>query len=199
VKAVMGTASLARAREVLKDKNNSNRPPDKLETRVNHVKWIAQSKRPFSTVEDPGYRRNMKEGRPDQYVPSASTVSRDVKKVFVKARERISKLQEHRGALHFATDCWTSPNRRAYMAVTVRYATDGVITEWLLDIVALAQSLLSTKPFMSEISNSTLSASNALLVLSPSRELSSLKPMDIIAQIACKVPATSGVEAARLN
>ena len=42
--------------------------------------------------------------------------------------------------LHFATDCWTSPNRQAYMAVTVQYAMNGIVNEWLLDIVEVAQS-----------------------------------------------------------
>ena len=46
-----------------------------------------------------------------------------------------SLLQEHGGALHFGTNCWTSPNHHAYMAITVQYETDGVVNEWLLDII----------------------------------------------------------------
>ena len=41
--------------------------------------------------------------------------------------------------LHFQTDCWTAPNRRAYMAVMVQYAKDGVVNEWLLDIVEVGR------------------------------------------------------------
>ena len=112
IKAAMGTGSLSKAREVVRDKNNlrqgsitvafqragkeqitySHRSPTKLESRVHHVRWMVESKRPFALVDDKGYHRNMKEGRPDHYVPSSSTVSRDVKKVFVGAREEISKL-----------------------------------------------------------------------------------------------------------
>ena len=50
-----------------------------------------------------------------------------------------SLLQEHGGVLHFGTDCWTSPNRRAYMAITVQYETDGIVNEWLLDIVEVGR------------------------------------------------------------
>jgi hypothetical protein len=34
----------------------------------------------------------MKTGRPGYYIPSPVTVSRDVKKVFVKSRQRIAKM-----------------------------------------------------------------------------------------------------------
>jgi hypothetical protein len=48
--------------------------------------------RPFSIVEDRGFKSLMKTGRPDQYIPSRSTVSRDVREVFKKVRERIAKM-----------------------------------------------------------------------------------------------------------
>jgi len=49
-------------------------------------------------------------------------------------------LQEHTGALSFATDAWTSPNHKAYMAVTVHFKNKGVPVAMLLDIVELACS-----------------------------------------------------------
>ena len=49
-------------------------------------------------------------------------------------------LQEHTGALSFATDAWTSPNHKAYMAVTVHFENKGVPVTMLLDIVELAHS-----------------------------------------------------------
>ena len=48
--------------------------------------------RPFSVVEDRGFRSLMKTGRPEYYLPSRSTVARDVKEVFEKVRERIAKM-----------------------------------------------------------------------------------------------------------
>jgi hypothetical protein len=38
------------------------------------------------------------------------------------------------GALHCATDCWTSPNNRAFIALTVHYEADGQIEGCVLDV-----------------------------------------------------------------
>ncbi|KAF9537611.1 hypothetical protein CPC08DRAFT_609670, partial [Agrocybe pediades] len=81
------------------------------ERRAEIVHWVAESRRPFSIVKDRGFESLMKTGRPGIHIPSPATVSRNVKMVFVNARRRISKLlKEHDGALHFATDAWTSLN-----------------------------------------------------------------------------------------
>ena len=97
--------------------------------------------RPFKIVEDRGFRKLMKTGRPACYIPSKITVSRDVKNVFVKCRQRIATmLQEYEGALSFATDAWTSPNHKAYVAVTVHFESEGKPIAMLLDIVEAARS-----------------------------------------------------------
>jgi hypothetical protein len=102
----------------------------------------------------------MKTGRPDYYLPSASTVSRDVKEVFKKVQSRIATMlqvrihvsrliriirpthpiQEHEGALSFGTDAWTSPNHKAYVAVTVHFEHKGEVMCILLDLVEVAKS-----------------------------------------------------------
>jgi hypothetical protein len=56
------------------------------------VRWVSESMRPFSIVKDRGFQSLMKTGRPEYYIPSPETVSRDVKKVFVCCRERIAKM-----------------------------------------------------------------------------------------------------------
>lgn len=56
------------------------------------VRWVSESMRPFSIVKDRGFQSLMKTGRPEYYIPSPETVSRDVKKVFVRCRERIAKM-----------------------------------------------------------------------------------------------------------
>ena len=48
--------------------------------------------------------------------------------------------QEHPGSLHFATDCWTSTNHRAYAAFTVHFEQNGEPFALLLDIVELPRS-----------------------------------------------------------
>lgn len=78
----------------------------------------------------------MKTGRPDYYIPSAATVSRDVKHVFAKCRTRIAKLlREYDGDLHFATDAWTSPYQKAYVGITVHFQKDGHPIALVLDVV----------------------------------------------------------------
>ncbi len=57
--------------------------------RVEIVWWVTENLRPFSIVSDRGFQCLMKTGRPGYYIPSPSTVSRDVKLVF--ARSTVSR------------------------------------------------------------------------------------------------------------
>ncbi len=100
----------------------------------------------------------MKTGRPECYIPSAETLSRDVKNVFVRVRGRIAKglqvsrlsshdnlithlaLQNYNGKLNFATDSWSSPNHKPYMAITVHLERAGKPLSMLLDLVEVAES-----------------------------------------------------------
>jgi hypothetical protein len=62
--------------------------------RIEVVRWIAESKRPFAIVRDRGLLNLMKTSRPDYRLPSPATVARDVKHVFVSMRSLIAtKLQ----------------------------------------------------------------------------------------------------------
>jgi hypothetical protein len=63
-----------------------------MELRVEIVRWVAESKRPFKVVSDRGFQSLMKTGRPGYYIPSPATVSRDVKKVFANAQKQIAKM-----------------------------------------------------------------------------------------------------------
>ena len=65
-------------------------------SRAEIVKWVSESMRPFSIVEDDGFKSLMKTGRPDYYLPSRHTVARDVKQVFKKTRMRIAKMLQVR-------------------------------------------------------------------------------------------------------
>lgn len=58
-------------------------------SRVAHTLWVAESARPFHLVSDRGYLELMKTGRPSVYVPSATTLSRDVRLNFERAQKRI--------------------------------------------------------------------------------------------------------------
>ena len=43
-------------------------------------------------VDDPGFHRLMKTGRPQYKIPSSRTVARDVHVVFQRVKERITKM-----------------------------------------------------------------------------------------------------------
>jgi len=60
------------------------------------VRWVAESKRPFKIVNDHGFQSLMKTGRLKYYIPSAETISQDVKKVFVCVRQHIAKMLQVR-------------------------------------------------------------------------------------------------------
>jgi hypothetical protein len=64
--------------------------------RAEIVQWVSKSKRPFSIVEDHGFQALMKTGRPGYYIPSVTTICRDLKKVFVNVCKQMAKmLQVH--------------------------------------------------------------------------------------------------------
>ncbi|PPQ88236.1 hypothetical protein CVT25_005286 [Psilocybe cyanescens] len=98
----------------------SHRQHTKTETRAEIVHWVAESSRPLNIVKDRGFQSLMKTGRPEYWIPSPST--------------------DHPGALSFATDAWSSPNHRAYVAVTVHFEQDGIPVSMLLNIVKVPHS-----------------------------------------------------------
>jgi len=48
--------------------------------------------------------------------------------------------QKYDGKLNFATDVWTSPNHKAYMAITVHFEHEGQPMAMLLDLVKVPRS-----------------------------------------------------------
>ena len=52
----------------------------------------------------------------------------------------LTHRQDHDGKLSFATDAWTSPNHKAFVAVTVHFKNHGKPICMLLDIVEVAKS-----------------------------------------------------------
>lgn len=60
--------------------------------RIAHVLWVAESARPYHIVEDRGFQEVMKTGRVHTYIPSPSTVSRDVKINFKRAQQKVKWL-----------------------------------------------------------------------------------------------------------
>ncbi|TRM62977.1 hypothetical protein BD626DRAFT_403599, partial [Schizophyllum amplum] len=118
----------------------STRQHTRTETKAEIAKWMAQSFRPFALVEDDGFKTLMRTGRPDYYIPSQSTVSRDIKRIFVRTCSRVARfLQEYDGDLSFVTDMWTSPNHIPYMGTTVTFEHEGQLVSLVLDVVQVAK------------------------------------------------------------
>lgn len=71
---------------------------------VETVRWVAESKRPFSIVADRGFQKLMKTGpgRTNMYIPSQWTVSRDTRTLFVATRQRIANLLQVSNVLHYS-------------------------------------------------------------------------------------------------
>ncbi|KAG2092146.1 uncharacterized protein F5147DRAFT_779766 [Suillus discolor] len=83
----------------------SHRQHTRTESKAEIVKWVSESLRPYNIVRDRGFQCLMKTGRPEIYIPSPSTISRDVRLVFARTRTRIAKMfKEYKGRLNFTTD-----------------------------------------------------------------------------------------------
>ncbi|RDX40001.1 hypothetical protein OH76DRAFT_1301479, partial [Lentinus brumalis] len=83
----------------------------------------------------------MKTGRPHYQIPSPATVSRDVRRVFAKCRERIARmLRDFDGDLNFTFDAWTSPNHKALLAFAVHLHHEGTPLTFILDVIEVSES-----------------------------------------------------------
>ncbi|KAE9383503.1 hypothetical protein BT96DRAFT_843747, partial [Gymnopus androsaceus JB14] len=84
-----------------------------------------------------------KDGCPKHYIPRKETVAQDVKKLFVKIKEKLAEdLQAFNDELPIAIDCWTSPNHCAWMSIVVTWLWKGKdgkeeLTTTQLDFVEL--------------------------------------------------------------
>ena len=104
------------------------------------VRWVSEHLRPFNIVNDRGFHALMKTGWPEYFILSAFTISRDVRLVYTRTRQRITKmLQEYKGRISFTTDAWTSPNHRSFMAFCVHMEHEGKLLTFPLDVVEVAK------------------------------------------------------------
>ncbi|KAJ7822086.1 hypothetical protein B0H14DRAFT_2370914, partial [Mycena olivaceomarginata] len=74
-------------------------------------------------------------GRPELTVPSRRTIGHDLNAAFNRCSQRIvSMLENYNGRVSFATDAWTFPNHRAFVAWTAHLQHEGQPLVFLLDI-----------------------------------------------------------------
>ncbi|KAH8925060.1 hypothetical protein BT69DRAFT_1295903 [Atractiella rhizophila] len=61
-----------------------------------------------------------------------------IKRYYELSKEIVVKeLQTHRGAIHLTTDVWTASNRTNLLALTIHRYKDGVLQQFLLDLIPL--------------------------------------------------------------
>jgi hypothetical protein len=81
----------------------SNRQLSRTEIKAEAARWACEDLRPFTIVTDKRFLIIVKSGRPEMYIPSPATVSRDVRLIFAKTRKRIAKM------LLVSADRFTNP------------------------------------------------------------------------------------------
>jgi hypothetical protein len=104
------------------------------------VQWVTENSRSANIVNDRALCSLLMTGRPHFKLPSQTTVLRDIQAAFIRCHETVTALlKNHPGLLHFATDAWTSPNHRAFIAWTVHLEFKGKMLCFLLDIIEVAE------------------------------------------------------------
>ncbi|KAG2345886.1 hypothetical protein BDR05DRAFT_843821, partial [Suillus weaverae] len=116
----------------------------RVETRAEIMRWVSKNLRPFNIIKDCAFQSLMKTGRPEYYIPSPSTVSRDVRLVFAQTRQRVATmLQEYNGKINFTTDGWASPNHRALVAFSAHFKHEGEPLCIPLDVIEVGKVKLT--------------------------------------------------------
>ena len=119
---------------------NATKRPLTIKCSAHLVKWLTENNRPINIINDRELQNLLTAGHPSIQLPTNPVILNDIHASFEKCRERIAKLlREHPGHLHFATDAWTSPNHRAFVAWTVHLEYEGEMLAFLLDIVELPE------------------------------------------------------------
>ncbi len=121
------------------------------------MRWVAEDLCPFELIGDRGFKCLMKTGRPEYYLPHPSTVSHDVRLVFVQTSRRVAKILQvrslilginivindcnkaYQGKLNFSVDAWTSESSHLpFVAILVHFEHNGVPIALVLDVVKVA-------------------------------------------------------------
>ena len=126
------------------------------------VRWVSESKRPFEIVNDWGFQSLMKTGRPDYQIPSAITVSRDVKKVFMRIRKQIAKMLQVKSVLLGQLIYLNDLPCRSMKELSVLLRMPG--HRPIIRHTSLSQYTLNTKVFLSRCFSISLRLRNPTLV-----------------------------------
>lgn len=99
--------------------------------------WVSRRHRPFRIVEDPELLDIFHDLNSRVITPSATTVSRDIKEIFLLSRKVVAKrLQDYPGKLHLIVDGWTSPQVIAFLGACIAMiSAQGKLEVLILDFI----------------------------------------------------------------
>ncbi|KAF8750458.1 peptidase M36 family [Rhizoctonia solani] len=96
---------------------------------------------PFESVTDKLHRQEVELLRPGTLLPTAQTVSTDVRRIYEDTAKGAARyLQLVPGALHLALDGWTSPTHESYLGVVVFWFAEGKIWRTVLEFIRLTEA-----------------------------------------------------------
>ena len=83
------------------------------------VRLIVRGDQPFTLVEDEDFRALLQLLKHDIAVPSASTIRREIDKMYDVEIARVADHLRHVDSkISLTLDCWTSPNTKAFLGIT---------------------------------------------------------------------------------
>lgn len=98
--------------------------------------WVTRGHCPFAIVEDEPLEQILRMLNSKVNIPSATTLSCDVKEVFVISKQAVlAYLKSQKSAIHVVFDGWTVPHVISYLGVVVCWEEGGQIRSLLLDYV----------------------------------------------------------------
>ena len=84
------------------------------------VKCVVCGNYPFTFVEDPNVRSLLRLLKPGLRVPSATTIKDRTMETYKDMKLRIADRLCNAGSrISLTLDCWTSPNTKAFLGITV--------------------------------------------------------------------------------
>ncbi|KAJ3500635.1 hypothetical protein NLJ89_g9707 [Agrocybe chaxingu] len=96
--------------------------------------------RPFNMVSDDDYHLEVAMLHPNTVPPSPSTISRDVKAIYLElGRHVLTYFKDRNAPIHLVLDGWTSPLIASYLGLVVVWYQDGSIHRAILEFIRLTQ------------------------------------------------------------
>ncbi|SJL16081.1 uncharacterized protein ARMOST_19597 [Armillaria ostoyae] len=108
---------------------------------MKQVEWAALCHHPYHMFEDRPYHDILRMMHADVKIPSADTVSRDVKDVYNIVKKRVAKLLQNAwGRIHIAQDGWAAPQKLSLLGLVAVWVIDGKLQVLTLDMIELHKS-----------------------------------------------------------